>query len=68
MNFICPFRNSFPCFYTRHCHVVNSEMLRETSTQRGVQRRGHAGEKNSGIGNHLGQAWCRIRVTLSRSF
>lgn len=30
-------------------HVTNSEMLRETSTQRGVQRRGHTGEENSGI-------------------
>ena len=40
-------------FYIGHCHVANSEMLRETPTQRGVQRRGHTGEKDSGISYHL---------------
>lgn len=46
--FLCSFV-TFLLFADTLCNDANTEMLRQTSTQRGMQRRGHLGEKDSGI-------------------
>lgn len=56
----------FLIFYPRptyllssHCHVniyIYPEMLRQAPAQRGVQRRGHPGEKNSGTERRMRQS------------
>ena len=40
---------TFLLFVDILCNDANAEMLRQTPTQRGMQRFGHLGEKDSGI-------------------
>lgn len=47
-HFLCSFV-TFLLFVDTLCNDANAEMLRQTSTQRGMQRRDHLGEKDSGI-------------------